>query len=306
VQAASRKSSSVVGALVVCLVALGAPWASAQSLGEIARREREKNKLQNPSMHVYTNDDMKRPEILLPEDRARIEAARKQPARENAAAAANLDKPAEIPLGDVARYYRRLRQFKEQQQLVREGVLPGNKVLAAPKMTIPEMIPSLRPHRSLPQTPGRRDPFSRTRREPFVPAEPPAPVAARGMVRVRRGDSLWKLAAQYLGDGMKWRQIAAVNLDLSDPNLIRMGEEIRIPEQAAGVATNQQRVRRGDSLWKLARTHLGSGFAWACIAQANPQISDVNRIYPGQVLNIPAGCGSSSGTSATARASTLN
>jgi nucleoid-associated protein YgaU len=50
------------------------------------------------------------------------------------------------------------------------------------------------------------------------------------------------------------------------------------------------RVQTGDSLWTLAAAQIGTGHAWSCIAAANPQIEDVNRIYPGQLLVIPTTC----------------
>ena len=62
-------------------------------------------------------------------------------------------------------------------------------------------------------------------------------------------------------------------------------------------------------MWKLAQNQLGSGLAWSCIAQANPQIENSDRIYPGEILNIPASCSASgaglqaSKVSPTARAS---
>jgi nucleoid-associated protein YgaU len=111
-------------------------------------------------------------------------------------------------------------------------------------------------------------------------------------VRVRRGDSLWKLAQRYLGDGSQWREIFAVNPQLTNPNLIRVGELLALPEQVQSPSqvSSHERVQRGDSLWKLAKAHFGSGFAWTCIAQANPQIQNTNLIYPGQLISLPAGC----------------
>jgi nucleoid-associated protein YgaU len=47
-------------------------------------------------------------------------------------------------------------------------------------------------------------------------------------------------------------------------------------------------VRRGDSLWKLAREHLGAGARWTELWQANPEISDPDLILPGQSLRTPA------------------
>ena len=101
---------------------------------------------------------------------------------------------------------------------------------------------------------------------------------------------MWKLALRHLGDGNEWRKIAAVNPQLADPNLVQIGEKLRLPSRESAPVARQVRVQQGDSLWKLAASELGNGQAWSCIAAANPQIQDSNRIYPGQLLVIPAGC----------------
>jgi nucleoid-associated protein YgaU len=100
-----------------------------------------------------------------------------------------------------------------------------------------------------------------------------------------------------LGSGSQWPKIAAANPALQNPNQIQPGQQILLPLPAKKVlpkevtsADAQIQVRAGDSLWKLAATQFGSGHAWACLAAANPQIEDANRIYPGQVLVIPAAC----------------
>lgn len=48
------------------------------------------------------------------------------------------------------------------------------------------------------------------------------------------------------------------------------------------------RVRRGDSLWRIARRHLGKGKKWAAFYKANKaKIDNPDLIYPGQTLVIP-------------------
>jgi nucleoid-associated protein YgaU len=48
------------------------------------------------------------------------------------------------------------------------------------------------------------------------------------------------------------------------------------------------KVRRGDSLWRIARRHLGKGKKWAAFYNANKEkIDNPDLIYPGQVLIIP-------------------
>lgn len=47
-------------------------------------------------------------------------------------------------------------------------------------------------------------------------------------------------------------------------------------------------VQPGNSLWRIARRHYGSGFDYAVIYQANKdQIGDPNKIYPGQIFEVP-------------------
>lgn len=44
---------------------------------------------------------------------------------------------------------------------------------------------------------------------------------------VKAGDSLWKICKLYLGDGSKYKEIAAKN-NIKNPNLIRVGQVIRL------------------------------------------------------------------------------
>jgi nucleoid-associated protein YgaU len=47
---------------------------------------------------------------------------------------------------------------------------------------------------------------------------------------VKKGESLWKIAEQYYGDGNLYKKIFEANQDiLSDPNLIKVGQKLRIP-----------------------------------------------------------------------------
>jgi nucleoid-associated protein YgaU len=47
---------------------------------------------------------------------------------------------------------------------------------------------------------------------------------------VKKGDTLWKIAEQYYGDGSLYKNIFEANRDiLKDPNVIRIGQKLRIP-----------------------------------------------------------------------------
>ncbi len=67
-----------------------------------------------------------------------------------------------------------------------------------------------------------------------------------------------------------------VAVSVGDPDAERFG---------AGMAI----IRRGDNLWTIARRVYGEGVKYSTIYQANTgQIRDPNRIYPGQVFQLPA------------------
>jgi len=55
---------------------------------------------------------------------------------------------------------------------------------------------------------------------------------------VRPGDTLWNLAATYLGNGNRWREIVAINKSIGSTRSLTVGDTIRIP----GAATRQAPV----------------------------------------------------------------
>lgn len=68
-----------------------------------------------------------------------------------------------------------------------------------------------------------------------------------------------------------------VAVSVGDPNALRF---------ASGKAI----IRRGDNLWTIARRVYGEGIKYTTIYQANTgQIRDPDRIYPGQVFELPEG-----------------
>jgi nucleoid-associated protein YgaU len=126
-------------------------------------------------------------------------------------------------------------------------------------------------------------------------------------VRVRSGDSLWKLARHNLGHGNRWPELLAANPAIADPNRLPIGAELLLPNlpsypvpstrpnptprQASRITPSAiLQIRHGDTLWSLARQHLGDPAAWPCLAAANPSISDPNRIFAGQELILPTAC----------------
>jgi len=111
---------------------------------------------------------------------------------------------------------------------------------------------------------------------------------------VQRGDSLWKLAQQTLGRGSRWHELLAANPGIVDPTQLAAGTKIVVPNDAStlkGLKPNTKiAVEKGDTLTKIARSQYRRATAWRCIVQANPEITDPNRIYEGQQLLLPFNC----------------
>jgi len=304
----------------------------AQDVADAAKQERaRKESLQKKSKHVYTEEDLKRAQILTPEDRAQIEARKNQAAPdagekpEDALDAKSLSP--DVPLGDVARRFRRLKELQKLQQSA-EFHLP---LADAPVLASPKPMQPVRPHAFKPAAPAaphfapyrppvKHSPFARPRiftaappmiapsRPPaarLAPAQPSAPLnpakrdvaptvipnVVPAVVTVKRGDSLWKLAEQHLGHGLRWHDLISANPGILDPNHITAGSQIVLPASISSVRTiTKFTVQPGDTLSQIAQSQLGRASYAACIAHANPGIYDPNLIYAGQVLLLPASC----------------
>ncbi len=64
--------------------------------------------------------------------------------------------------------------------------------------------------------------------EPVPPVPPENPYQQKYVVQ--KGDTLWKIADEYYGDGRLYTKIFEANRDvLKDPDKIKPGQELRIP-----------------------------------------------------------------------------
>jgi len=134
---------------------------------------------------------------------------------------------------------------------------------------------------------------SRSAKAGVAPAEPVAPAPSPGLnvVVVKPGDSLWKLAEENLGQGLRWRELLSVNPAIVDVNHIEAGSQIFLPSISSSYRTASKIiVRKGDTLSRIAAEKFGRGSYAACIANANPAVQDLNKIYEGQVLLLPPSC----------------
>jgi spore germination protein len=97
---------------------------------------------------------------------------------------------------------------------------------------------------------------------------------------VQPGDTLWRIAQRF---GTTVEAIVQLN-NISDPSLIFPGQVLLIPVTTPPPAVRQYTVQPGDTLWRIAQRF---GVTIEEIVRLN-NISDPNRIIPGQVLLIPA------------------
>lgn len=119
---------------------------------------------------------------------------------------------------------------------------------------------------------------------------------------VKAGDTLWKIAAEYYGDGALWTKVFEDNKDvIADANLIRVGQQIKLYQvqqsqsvggadgtDAADAAANTYVVQKGDTLWQIAKKFYGKGWLWRVIYDANQDtISDYQSLKVGQIIIIP-------------------
>jgi nucleoid-associated protein YgaU len=62
------------------------------------------------------------------------------------------------------------------------------------------------------------------------PAQAKATLPAEAVYVVKPGDSLSKIAKEQLGDATRWPEIAELNkATLPNPNLLRVGQELKLP-----------------------------------------------------------------------------
>ena len=258
------------------------------SVAEAARQERaRKQNQQKETKHVYTAEDLRRDQILTPEDRAQLEARKNQQLRppsteqeqqdsvdgvaiaQGASAASPSANSENAPLGDLAR---RLRRQKESQQLQRfaEFHLPfaDAPVLASPKPPAQPLLPpvTLDPPTVVQPAPRvvaplrpfvKRSPFERPRALPVpaVVASPrePAPVLPEPRVVPR------------------------------PPARVAPTPSKLIPGKLTLVT-----VKPGDSLWKFAAARLGDGHRWQELLAWNPRLGNPNLLEVGSQIVVPA------------------
>ena len=118
-----------------------------------------------------------------------------------------------------------------------------------------------------------------TKPEP-APVRPP--VGDYYLYTVKKGDSPWSIAVQELGDGRRFTEITALN-GIEHPYTIYTGMQLRIPGKTGAAA--EYVVKKGDTLWAIAKEQLHDANKWQEIARVN-NIKAPYTIRAGQVLKL--------------------
>ena len=157
-------------------------------------------------------------------------------------------------------------------------------------------------------------PIVRPNQESSMPTAVLAKPAPRKLHRLEKGDTLYGLAEQYLGDGNQYRLLFEVNRALlKTPDRLPVGLEIVIPESedAAGLSETsvvnstanttsppfqpesgrrprRYTVERGDTLIAIAQHVYGDGRQYRRIYQANrDRMQSPDNLVEHMVLEIP-------------------
>ena len=296
-----------------CAIAAGAPlWA--QDVAEVARQaQARKHQQTKHKKHVYTEEDLKRPRILTREDQELLAAKKRDALLPGAEASTTLDAQTleHLPLGDVARMYRAMKELNHSQtgELAEYHLPVTNAPLAYAK---PEFVApgpnAIEPTtHSAPAAPLFPNPDLNAPRlntllvlpTSIVPAPTPTRATAAHAVPISR-----TIAAKTMFAVSKPNMPASVAHEIPVAPVFASPEVVSLPAPGFVAPTTQPTlvapmisnasaprsiiVKYGDSLWKLAQINLGDGHRWHELAAINPAIVNPEHILAGTPINIAA------------------
>jgi len=273
--------------LAIAVLAISCSAARAQSLGDVARLERDRRAKMAHHAPMLTDEDLRRDQILQkpPQSDSAL------PSPDNST---SLDE--NLPLGDYARALRqrRLAEPLPPENAVATGPapeqLPSTLVLATPEsqsdalqasttMSLGDLARQVRAQRA-----AARSARIRQRKAAQLNAALPAAHPRKNPVGTA------KAKAAPLTAHKEQSSTPSPKLAHSTEAHSKATASQSAATQPASAAANEQsiHVSRGSSLWKIARTYLGAGHLWPTLWKANPQIQDPNHIRAGQTLRFPA------------------
>lgn len=299
--------------LAACAIAAGVPmWA--QDVAKVARQaQARKHQQTKHKKHVYTEEDLKRARILTREDQELLAAKKRDAILPGAEVATTLDAQTleHLPLGDVARMYRAMKELNHSQtgELAEYDLPVTDAVLAYAK---PEFVAS-RPNAIEPTThnapaePLFPNPDLNALRlntllvvpTRIVPAPTPNRTTAAHAVSISR-----TIAAKTMFAVSKPNMPESVAHEIPVAPVFASPEVVSLPELEFVAPSTQSTltapaisnasaprsiiVKYGDSLWKLAQINLGDGHRWHELAAINPAIVNPEHILPGTPIKIAA------------------
>jgi nucleoid-associated protein YgaU len=270
-----RKLALVAGVAAILFSSL-ASTSFAQSLGDIARQERERKK-DMPATHVYTNDDLAKAHILVPEDEARVMARKTesapavQPAQVAVAPAQQNSVSASAPLSVSPAI------SISQDQVAAESDVPATGVSSS-ENAAGEISPA-------------------------VPSADPAKVSPPAAVTLPRAQRKIRLSTVSLtapATDLESSSDARTHLHIEVAQPLAVAKPIEVAKRKIAIpqtrrtsvpnseSANAVRVKRGDSLWKLAVEYFGTGLRWRAIAAMNPSITNPDRVRVGELVRLPS------------------
>lgn len=113
----------------------------------------------------------------------------------------------------------------------------------------------------------------------------PQPTPQERTYTVKPNDSFWKIAEEQLGDGTRYKELAAYN-GMSTDTVIHPGDVLKIPVTSSQPAERTYTVKPNDSFWRIAEQQLGDGTRYKELAAYNGMSTDT-VIHPGDVLKLP-------------------
>ena len=117
--------------------------------------------------------------------------------------------------------------------------------------------------------------------KPSTPSTPAArPASGAGTYSVRAGDTLGRIAKTH---GTTWQALAKLN-GLANPNVIAVGQVLKVPAPPTDPSVPDVVVRPGDTLSKISKR---TGVPVAELVRLN-RLKDPNTILVGQVLKVIA------------------
>jgi len=98
---------------------------------------------------------------------------------------------------------------------------------------------------------------------------------------VQPGDTMFSIARRF---NVPLDELIAANPQIPNPNLIFPGQIVCVPEFACPPNTFPYTVQPGDSMFSIAQRF---GVSLNALIAANPQITNPNLIFPGQIVCVP-------------------